>query len=341
MVNKYKFQNALDVFGVKGMFLLGLDYLRVFRLPEVVKVMPRSIQIEPTNRCNLRCEMCDIYTLNKSEVCDLSLENFKKIVSNFNYWHTLKFWGVGEPFLNKDIFDMIKYETDKGNYVNVSTNGNVLSEEMVQKIIDSKLTRLIISIDGGTKELYEKIRKGASWDILMNNLRLIKEVIIDKGKKPTVRITTIIMKKTIKDLRNIINLAKEFHIDTILVQELQTGHPGIHISSEEAVSEERKADEELKEMVKLGGKHNIKVMIPDLKRRTKRERCVAPWLQNYITCNGDVTPCCRNISKSHYICGNVLKEPFKNIWNNEKYRSIRKALKSRNLPSICRNCTVL
>lgn len=341
MIDRYKFQNAFDTFGIKGSFLLGMDYLRTLALGDKVKVSPRSIQIEPNNTCNLRCEMCDIYALAKKEICNLNFENFKKIISNFNYWHSLRLWGVGEPFLNKDIFKIIKYESDKGNYVNLSTNANLLDKDTIQKIIDSGLKKLIISIDGGTKKLYEKIRRGAKWEKLMESLQLIKEMITDKRKKPVVRITTIIMRQTIHELKNIITLAHKYNINTVLVQELQTGHPGIHISKKESVAAEKKALQALKQMVIEGKKKNVNVIIPDLKVRTKRERCVSPWLQVYITCNGDVTPCCRNISKSHYICGNILEEPFKNIWNNKKYQNYRKALREGNLPSICKNCNML
>lgn len=335
MISKYKLMSAVDTFGLKGSFLLALDYLKNLPLKDKVKTLPRSIQVENTTLCNLRCEMCPINELERSEMKNLTFEEFKKIMKNFDYWHSLRLWGIGEPFINPEVFKMIKYEKDRGNFVNVSTNLNLLNKRLIQKISDYKVDNLILSIDGGTKSSYETIRRGAKWEKMIENLVHIRDLIIDKKRKPNVRITTIAMKKTISGLKNVIKLASDYHIKTVIVQEL------VDSSDKESVADDLTAKEELKNIVRFGRSHGVNVVVPDLKVRTKRERCVSPWLQVYITVSGDVTPCCRNISKKYYTCGNLFEESFKEIWNNKRYRSFRKALRDGPIPKICEGCTTL
>lgn len=335
MISKYKLMSAIDTFGVKGTFLLALDYIKNMGLKDKVATKPRSIQLENTTLCNLRCEMCPIHNLEKNEMKNMTFEEFKLIIKNFNYWHSLRLWGIGEPFINKDTFKMIKYEKDRGNFVNVSTNLNLLNKNLIQKIADYKVDNLIISIDGGNKQLYEEIHRGAKWEKMIVNMAFIRDLIIDKKKKPNVRITTIVMKKTISHLKPIIKLASDFHVKTVIVQEL------VDVSDKQSVAENKKVESELKDMVRFGKKHNVHVVIPDLKIRTKRERCVSPWLQAYITVAGDVTPCCRNLSKKFYTCGNLFEQPFEEIWNNKRYQAFRSSLKNGPLPKICRDCTTL
>ncbi|MDP8297408.1 MAG: hypothetical protein RAP41_04410, partial [Candidatus Orphnella occulta] len=75
--------------------------------PECVSFNPFFVRIETTTRCNLGCKLCVNRSLINKK--DMSFGQFKIILDKFPYVKTLSLTGSGEPFLNKDIFNMIKY----------------------------------------------------------------------------------------------------------------------------------------------------------------------------------------------------------------------------------------
>ena len=64
----------------------------------------------------------------------------------------LIFYFQGEPFLNPDFLEMVKYAHDKGIYTATSTNAHYLTDEKAKRTGESGLDRLIISIDGTTQD---------------------------------------------------------------------------------------------------------------------------------------------------------------------------------------------
>lgn len=59
-----------------------------------------------------------------------------------------------------------------------------------------------------------------------------------------------------------------------------------------------------------------------------------------IRYNGDVVACCYDTT-STYVLGNIKESSIKEIWNNERYRALRKSIKSKNYLPLCNNCNVL
>src|SRR5439155_7274651 len=72
----------------------------------------------------------------------------------------LVFYFQGEPYLNPDFLDMVKYASSKKIYTATSTNAHYLNDETAKRTIESGLDRLIISIDGTTQEVYQQYRVG-------------------------------------------------------------------------------------------------------------------------------------------------------------------------------------
>lgn len=113
---------------------------------------PISISFEPTTSCNLRCPECSsglrAFTRPTGMLQkDFFRETIDDIYKDLLY---LIFYFQGEPYLNPDFLEMVKYAHDKGIYTATSTNAHYLTDEKAKKTVESGLDRLIISIDGTT-----------------------------------------------------------------------------------------------------------------------------------------------------------------------------------------------
>lgn len=160
-----------------------------------IEEYPIDIIAELVNVCNLRCSMCfqsdkALPVSKTTKVNFMAMDTFRKIVDECaqNAIPALKLSWRGEPTLHKDFLEMIKYAKSKGILeVTTLTNGTLMSEDMCRGIVDARLDQLVVSIDGITKETYEKVRIGADYDKVLKNLNTLL-AIRGRARKPFIRL---------------------------------------------------------------------------------------------------------------------------------------------------------
>jgi MoaA/NifB/PqqE/SkfB family radical SAM enzyme len=126
---------------------------------------PNMIHIEPTNHCNLGCIMCPqpremqrVKGMMNFDLYKSIIDELKDTPAEFVYLHQF-----GESLLHKKITDMVDYASENGLQVGMSTNGTLLNEKISERILNSKLDFLTLSLDGATEESYDKIRPGVGF----------------------------------------------------------------------------------------------------------------------------------------------------------------------------------
>ena len=141
---------------------------------------PLHINLGTINRCNLKCSFCFFFAphYKKTHTTDFFKEYKildEKIVYEImdyaaKYHSMIDLVGPCEMLLDKRIPDFIRYGKEKGvGYISMTTNGLLLDKEMTQRILQSRLDSLSISIDAGTKETYKEVR-GGDFDKLVKNV---------------------------------------------------------------------------------------------------------------------------------------------------------------------------
>jgi radical SAM protein with 4Fe4S-binding SPASM domain len=105
----------------------------------------------------------------------MEFDLFKKIIDDSPDLEHLCMHNWGEPLLHKDIFKMIEYAKNKGvNYVVMNTNGTLLTDKMIDQIVDSKLDIIRFSIDGSA-ETFKRVR-GVELKKIEQNINKLKNV---------------------------------------------------------------------------------------------------------------------------------------------------------------------
>ena len=134
---------------------------------------PEYLQIDITGFCNLQCRMCPQGIggkIKEKGIMDLPL--YKHIIDSgkkagiFSVLLVL----TGEPLLNNNFFNMVRYAKIKGMKVQTSTNCTLLTPEKSKQIIESGIDEIILSFDTVKKNLYENYRKGADFDSVFSNI---------------------------------------------------------------------------------------------------------------------------------------------------------------------------
>jgi radical SAM protein with 4Fe4S-binding SPASM domain len=323
--------------GLKSSLNLCLSYFTLVCEPSRVGTTPIYLQVEPTTRCNLRCTMC--YGKYGRRVCDdLSLDNFKEIVSQFPHVIKIHLQGIGEPFLNKDVFKMIRYAKSKGIQMDLATNTTLIDKDLAREIIAAGLDYIELSIDSPVAATYEAIRVGAAFE---NVVRNVKNLVEAKGnlKKPEIKILSVVQDESVGEMPQLVEFAHKLDVKSIMFIHLQPwdkDHVKQRHPDEETFT--RRFEGAIPKAQRLAKRYGIYLDLSSPPGEYASRECKRPWLSTSILADGYVVPCCRVISPEEINFGNVFQEDFKDIWNSTKYMAFRKSLKGASRPAACDNC---
>lgn len=300
---------------------------RLFKRP-IIWGKPLALSIEPTTACNLGCPECPSglkqFTRPTGNMkANLNEKIIDELGENLAY---INFYFQGEPFINKNIFDLIAYADSKGVYTATSTNAHFLTPEACKEVIDSGLKRLIVSIDGTTQETYEQYRKEGSLEKVLEGTRNMIAAKKEEGSNfPHIIFQYLVVKPNEHQIEDAKQLADEMGVDeirfkTAQVYDYQNGNP--LIPTNEKYSRYRKMSD---------GTYRLKNKMSN--------HCWRMWSSAVVTWDGSIVPCCFDKDAKHKL-GNMQFVKFQDIWKNNDYQHFRKALlTNREEIDICKNCS--
>ncbi len=323
--------NLLNYFTVKrfvnaAKIITSYQMSRLFNKP-IVWGFPMSFSIEPTNRCNLNCPECPSGLGELTRPLGLlSFEKFKVWIDQIkDHAFYVQLYFQGEPFINKDLPEMLDYARKQNIYTSISTNGLLLNNKNIKQILDSPPDKLIFSIDGLDEETYQNYRVGGKFEDVDKSFRMfMKEKKKRKQKKPFVEFQFIVMKQNEHQIESVKKYAKELGVDKVALKTMQ-------VSSYESAIHYLPKNKKYSRYKIENGTFKIKKKLGN--------RCFALWRTSVITWDGIVVPCCFD-KDATYKLGNIIQNNFSEIWTNINYNNFRQGvLNDRASIPICTNCT--
>lgn len=290
--------------------------------------VPISITFEPTTSCNLRCPECPSGKREFTRPTGMLQNDFFKSTIDELYKEIsyLIFYFQGEPFLNPNFLDMVKYASAKNIYTATSTNAHYLTDAVAKQTVESGLSRLIISIDGTTQETYEQYRIGGDLKKVIegaeNVVKWKKEL---RSKTPHIIFQFLVVKPNEHQIKDVEVLAKKIGVDEV---RFKTAQMYDYVNGNKLIPTIEKYSRYKKQ---TDGTYTIK--------NEMLNHCWRLWHSTVITWDGLVVPCCFDKDAQHQL-GNLKTESFKKMWQGNKYQNFRSAvLRSRSEIDICKNCT--
>lgn len=136
------------------------------------KLIIPEARIETTTLCNAKCAMCPRYKMSRSKVDTMSMEHFENLISQLKDLgaELIVLCGMGEPLVDKHMIERIRFLTENGLNSFITTNAQLLNEEMAHNLLVSGLTHLRFSVHGLLPHQYEAIHKGCRYYTVMNNI---------------------------------------------------------------------------------------------------------------------------------------------------------------------------
>lgn len=274
---------------------------------------PLHLDIETTDKCNLRCVMC-VHGQGKNAAGGYIDKDFaKRIIREAAEGgvYSIKLNWRGEPALHKDLPELVLFAKECGILeVQINTNGLPFSEQKIKDIIQAGLDRVIFSVDANTGETYRRIRIGGNFDMLIKNIEsfisIRKELHVNK---PFIRLQMVRMKENQDEVDGFI-LRWKGRVDDLRVSDATDRGQGKELI--------------VGDQVAVG-----------------RRKCAQPWQRLVVSRKGIVSGCCSDWYQKWEV-GDATKESLKDIWKGKKMNMLRRLILDNRMDEFepCKSCYV-
>jgi MoaA/NifB/PqqE/SkfB family radical SAM enzyme len=323
---------------------------------EVAESAPVCLYLEVTNRCNLLCETCPRTFEELEPPADMSWELFTRIVDQVPNIARVVLHGVGEPMLVRELPRMIRYLKDRGTYVLFNTNGTLLQPKGFQKLIDTGLDELRVSLDAADRDSYLKVRGKDFFNRIVRDVGKFTSFQQQVGSAtPRVSLWLTGLKETVDQLPDFVRLAAAMGVKEVHLQRLVFDEAGFGMARPEfSLFEQTRADEQtaIEAAQALGAQLGVSLDASgatepglSLKRQSDDQpwsTCRRPWSLMYFTAHGRALPCCIAPFSARgydtYTLGDATQQSLQEMWNSPAYRDFRLNLLGDAPPKPCQNC---
>jgi len=287
---------------------------------------PRTLDVVPTHRCNLRCVGCVQYLIEGPK--DLTVDFFRELLDESAPWAIqYRLCSLGEPFMNKDVPEMLRLAAERGIGVNTMTNGMLVTDELADFIVGQcQVDIFSFSIDGATAETCERLRRGLTWDRLLGAIASVDEAKRRHGTPdPVLQANFTAMRENIEELPELVRLVAKIGIEDINVNYLTVeARTALEDSLFESPDEQARVFAEARRVADDLG--IVLHLPPDISDVDVQTRCVLPWDTLIIDTDGTARMCYASWEET---VGNVRTDGgILKVWNNAIYRKVRETIET-------------
>jgi radical SAM protein with 4Fe4S-binding SPASM domain len=306
-------------------------------LPKSYIPGPTTVNIEPTNRCNLNCSMCvrRFWDRDANPLGDMTFEFFEKhILGQLKPYQLVNLQCVGESLLNKDFLKMLAACKKIGCMATFTTNGVILRKH-ANDIVSHGADEICVSVDG-----IETMKKWRYIDVgkVFDGIDAVNEAKRRQNRRaPLVTVNCVVTRDSLIELAEMMEILGQKGVARVTL---------IHLVAYEASQVEQsvipayaEAEKVFDKVQAIARKHRIELLLPPAPG--SRFKCLQPFRSLFINWDGDVRPCCMSTinEKGALLVGNVTKSSLPRLWNSSYMHQLRRALNSeRNLPDMCIHC---
>jgi mycofactocin radical SAM maturase len=273
---------------------------------------PVNLTWEVTLACNLRCRHCLSSSaepaeneLTTTEALELVEQLYQNRVFQVNF-------GGGEPFMRPDFLEIIDACHARGIMTCISTNGTLITPELVERLSRNRLVAIQVSLDGAERKTCEAIRGKGTFDAAIRALKLLAS-----SQIPT-SINTVLTRDNAEEISRLQQLAEELRVSLRISRFRPSGRGA---DNWEAL---RPTASQLLEFSDwLGKHHNIRTG-DSFFSLTSQERqglglnlCGACKLTGCVSPTGKVYPCAF-LQSDRFEAGDLRQKSFKQIWDDSE-----------------------
>jgi radical SAM protein with 4Fe4S-binding SPASM domain len=278
--------------------------------------IPLILSWNVTRECNLKCGHCYINAAGRKLENELTTEEGKRLIDQICVVsHPLLVLSGGEPLLRPDIYELIKYGSNKGLKMGLGSNGSLIDDAVAKKLKNAGITTVSISIDSHIAAQHDDFRGVVgSWEKAVNAIKVLR------ANNVLVQVNTTLTHDNYEQIDDIMSLSESLGVENFHLFFLVPTGRGVKLDD---ISPQKYEDMITNTFAKVH-KHRLNVRpscAPQFMRiaqdmgmdmRQWIRGCIAGMYYCRIYPNGDVTPCPYLPVK----IGNVREKHFNEIWQD-------------------------
>jgi len=323
---KQNFMQAVDSFESKS---------------ETSSIRPPVLYIELTQNCISRCDFCKPNWKNDPSF-NMKDELFEILLQDYVRYATLvDLRGWGESLMLSDFSKKLARVKELGPKVRIATTLGCGSKQTLQSLVDNDVY-VSVSFDAVDKGLYESIRKGIKYNVVMKNLDYISSRLMEKGTiGDNLRLSATLHRDNINQAEGILELASEYHISQVRIVPVQS-FPTNPILLKYYQQETSEVLDKLAHRAKKKG-INLQLGFAPFEEFYVKSKvfdpCCHPWMYALINYDGNIRPCEHMLGNSdmNLSVGNI-RNTGPEWWNNQDMRKLRRAHSILDLEAIPKKC---
>ncbi len=302
-------------------------------------VRPRSVTLTLLTKCNLCCIMCNHWKLRPHVT--MPLKDAKRFIDQIVEWGVLVLdLSGGEPFVHPKIYEIIDYASKKGLDINITTNAMLFTKKSIKCIMDSRVTRLQLSIDAPDAETHDKIRgKKGSFKRIMRAVKMLNEARVHRSLG--LNLTTVIQHDNFTKLVKMYHFAKEHGFDSITYQPVNDDNLNIRRVDlrnpyRVPLTKIRELDREINQLIALRGQSiyigNSVQYLETIKSYFRNEirnpvKCYAGYVMGVVSPDGKMWSCVGDFA-------DLNETDIMSAWHSEAAAAKRKLIRRCRTPCL-------
>lgn len=191
----------------------GGGYLLPGSPVKIQKSTYKYVAMDIVNNCNLRCPFCLYDYAGTKATHRMKKETFQKILGLIPYVPRGQFWlsCLHEPSLHTDFMDFVELipEAFRKKVFFTSNFARPVKDDYLERLADSNLHHVNISVDSLNPDLYPVLRKGSKLDKFLENLKRLKTIFAHNPRAPKIRFITMVFKSNYDELEDIVKFCSE------------------------------------------------------------------------------------------------------------------------------------
>lgn len=290
-------------------------------------IYPVYMEISPAGSCNHRCVYCALDFMEyqprflDSSILKERLKEMGKLGVK-----SIMYAGEGEPFLHKDMIDLIAATKKSGMEVAVTSNAVLFNEKIADQTLPY-LSWIKVSVNAAKSATYARIHKTnpVDFDKVIKNMRYAAKVRLKSRYKCTLGMQIVLLPDNYRQVLLLAKIAKGIGMDYLVVKPYSQ-HPLSKTDifkdikySRYAGLAERLAKVNSKDFKVIFRTHTMQKW-DEAKRNYKH--CLALPFWAYLDAGGDVWACSIYLTKTKFCLGNIYKNKFKDIWENKRHKDL-------------------
>ncbi len=288
------------------------------------KFIPLVVSYNLTRKCNLKCSHCYINASQKELDGELNTEESKRLIDQIaDISRPLLILSGGEPLLRKDVYELVRYGTEKGLRMGLGSNGGLIDQKAAWSLKEAGIKTVSISLDSNLPKQHDEFRGVAgSWNKAIGAIKALRD------NEILVQVNTTLTQQNYDQIDDIMTLTEEIGVENFhLFFLVPTGRGAKMADISPAMYEDM-----IKGTFAKTHKHHLNVRpscAPQFMRIAKDmgldmrqwiRGCIAGMYYCRVYPNGDITPCPYLPLK----LGNVREKTFGEIWfNSPVFKALR------------------